>query len=222
MNGVLGEILPLAVAVAISPLPIIAAILMLLSPRARANGLGFLAGWTVGIALATTILVLLSSLISAPAGRPPAIVGIIKIVLGLLLLVFGIVQWRRRPRPGVRATSPKCMSAVDSMTAGKAAVLGFAFAAVNPKNFMMAVTAGVTIGTAGLTAGLEVTAVGVFVLVAIVTIAGPVIAYLIAADRVRAPLGALRGWLVANNAVIMSVLLLVIGVVNVGKGISSF
>ena len=35
MNLVIGEILPLAVGIAISPIPIIAAILMLLSPRAK-------------------------------------------------------------------------------------------------------------------------------------------------------------------------------------------
>ena len=43
MNEVMGQILPLALGVAISPIPIIAAILMLLSPRARATSVGYLA-----------------------------------------------------------------------------------------------------------------------------------------------------------------------------------
>ena len=48
------------------------------------------------------------------------------------------------------------------------------------------------------------------------------IAYLVASKRMAAPLEALRGWLVQNNATVMAVLLLVIGVVLVGKGIGSF
>lgn len=49
MNGVIGEILPLALGVAISPIPVIAAILMLLSPKAKGASAGLLLGWVVGI-----------------------------------------------------------------------------------------------------------------------------------------------------------------------------
>src|SRR4029453_18692301 len=49
MGSVIGEILPLAVGIAISPIPIIAAILMLLSPKAKATSVGFLLGWLAGI-----------------------------------------------------------------------------------------------------------------------------------------------------------------------------
>ena len=48
MSFVIGEILPLALGIAISPIPIIAAILMLLSPRARTTSVGFLLGWEIG------------------------------------------------------------------------------------------------------------------------------------------------------------------------------
>ena len=49
----------------------------------------------------------------------------------------------------------------------------------------------------------------------------PVIAYLVASDRMAAPLERLRTWLVHNNATIMGVLLLVIGVVLIGKGLGN-
>ena len=45
MGTVIGDLLPLALGVAISPVPIIAVILMLLSPRAGAASLGFAVGW---------------------------------------------------------------------------------------------------------------------------------------------------------------------------------
>ena len=62
----------------------------------------------------------------------------------------------------------------------------------------------------------------IFTLIAAVSVAVPVIGYLLAAKAMAGPLESLRGWLVHNNAVVMSVLLLVIGVTVVGKGIASF
>jgi hypothetical protein len=49
-----------------------------------------------------------------------------------------------------------------------------------------------------------------------------VISYLSTASRMAAPLASLRTWLVHNNAAVMAVLLLVIGVVVIGKGIGSY
>jgi hypothetical protein len=82
--------------------------------------------------------------------------------------------------------------------------------------------AGVIVGTAGLAVGEAAVVILVFVLIAASTVAIPVIAYLVASKRMAGPLEALRGWLVHNNATVMAVLLLVIGVVVIGKGIGSF
>ena len=49
MGPVIGDFLPAAIGVAISPIPIIAVILMLLTPRARTNGPAFLVGWIVAL-----------------------------------------------------------------------------------------------------------------------------------------------------------------------------
>ena len=56
MGQAIGEILPLAVGVALSPIPIIAIILMLGTPRARSNGPAFALGWLVGLTLAMIML----------------------------------------------------------------------------------------------------------------------------------------------------------------------
>lgn len=223
MGQVIGEILPLALGVAISPIPIIAAILMLLSPRAKRLSLGFLIGWLLGIVVAAVVFTIVGSLITVADGNTSQpIAGVVKLVLGALLLLLAFNQWRKRPKPGETAALPKWMAAIDSMRPGQALGLAFALAAINPKNLMMAAAAGVDIGTAGLSIGGEILAVVVFVVVAACSVAIPVIAYLIAADRMRAPLERLREWLVANNTTVMAILLLVIGVVTIGKGIGSF
>ena len=222
MGAVIGEILPLAVGIAISPIPIIAVILMLLSPRPKGASVGFMIGWVAGIIVAVVVFTLLSSVIPQNAGRPSKTSGIIKIIFGALLLFLALRQWRGRPAKGEQAVMPKWMSAIDSMTAGKAMGLGFLLSAVNPKNLILAVSAGLIIGAAGLALGQAAVAIAIFVVLAACTVIIPVIGYLIASARLAGPLDRLRGWLVENNATIMAVLLLVIGVVLIGKGIAHF
>jgi len=223
MASVIGDILPLALGVAISPIPIIAAILMLLSPKAKGTSVGFLLGWVLGIVVAVVVFTLLGSIIpeQGPDEAKP-IAGVVKILLGAGLLLLALRQWRSRPAPGETAALPKWMAAIDTMTAPRGLVLGFLLSAVNPKNLLMAAGAGVIIGTSALTGGEITLAIVVFVVIAACSVAVPVISYLVASKRMAAPLEALRGWLVQNNATVMAVLLLVIGIVLVGKGIGSF
>ena len=223
MGAVIGDILPLALGVAISPIPIIAAILMLLSPKARVTGTGFLLGWVLGIVVAVTVFTLLSSVLpgeSTDESQP--IKGVIQLLLGVLLLLLGLRQWRGRPKAGDEPAMPKWMQAIDTITFPKALGLGFLLSAVNPKNLLLAASAGVTIGSAGLDTGSIVVVIAAFTLLAASTILVPVVGYLIAAEKLKAPLAALRGWLAKENAVIMAVLLLVIGVNLIGKGIGAF
>lgn len=223
MGPVIGEILPLAVGVAISPVPIIAAILMLLSPKARVTSVGFLLGWILGIVAAVTVFTLISAVLpeqDPDASRP--IRGIIQVILGVLLLVLAIGQWRKRPKAGQAAALPPWMKAIDTMSFGTALGLGLLLSAVNPKNLLLSAGAGVDVGAAALDAGSSIVVIAMFTLIGASTVLVPVVGYLFAAARLRAPLDALRGWLAAENAVIMAVLLLVIGVSMIGKGIGSF
>lgn len=223
MLDTLGAVLPLAVGVAVSPVPIIAAILMLLSPRARVTSVGFLLGWVIGIVAAVTIFTLLSAVL--PQEDPDAskpIQGVIQLVLGLLLLLVALRQWRSRPAPGADPVLPKWMQAIDTVTFPVAAGLGLLLSAANPKNLLLAAGAGVDIGSAGLDVSSTLLIIAIFAVIAASTVLVPVVGYLVAAERLRGPLDALRRWLARENAVIMAVLMLVLGASLIGKGIGSF
>lgn len=223
MIQVIGGILPQALGIAISPIPIIAAILMLLSPRARVTAVGFLLGWVVGILVAVIVFILLASVI--PATDPDAakpVQGVIQLVLGVLLLLLAVRQWRHRPKPGAKPVLPKWMQAIDGFSFIAAFGLAFLLSAINPKNLLMAVSAGVEIGSAQLGVGAVIVAIVIFTVIAACTVLVPVLGYLVAADRLRGPLDSLRGWLAQENAVIMAVLFLVLGVNLIGKGIGHF
>ena len=221
MGAVIGDLLPLGVSVAISPIPIVAVILMLLSGQAARTSTGFLAGWVAGIvAVTVVVLLLVGQAGNTSAAQPSTASSVLKLVFGVLALALAERQWRERPKPGEAAELPKWMSTIDSFTFAKALGLGFALAAVNPKNLLMCLAAGTAIGAAHLSGGGDVVAVAVFTVIAASTVAIPVIGYLTARSKMAGPLERLRDWLTQNNATVMVVLLAVIGVVLLGKGIS--
>jgi Sap, sulfolipid-1-addressing protein len=93
MGEAIGQLLPFAVGVAVSPMPIVAVVLMLVTRRARTNGPAFLVGWIAGIAILGAILLAIAGPASASDdGRPAAWVDWLKLVLGLLLLLVAARQ----------------------------------------------------------------------------------------------------------------------------------
>ncbi len=223
MGAVIGELLPLAVGIAISPIPIIAVILMLLSRKATATSTGFLLGWVGGIVVVTLVVLALVGLAGdTGGGQPSTLSSVIKLVLGVLLILLAVREWRGRPKEGETGTMPKWMDAIESFTFGRALALGFGLSGVNPKNLLLCLAAGTTIGAAHLPAGQVVVAMVIFTLVAASTVAVPVLGHLAARNRMAAPLDRLRAWLTQHNAAVMAVLLLVIGAALIGKGIAGF
>lgn len=221
MGGVIGDLLPTALGVAISPVPIIAVILMLLAPRAKAASVGFLLGWVVGIAVVITVVAVLVDPVEKSDGSGPSMsTSVVLTVLGAVACLLAVRSWRSRPREGQTPELPKWMSAIESMTPVKAAGLGALLSGVNPKNLTLCLAGGLTIGAGGLDSQETVGAIMVFVVIASSSVALPVLAYLAAQNRVRQPLDELRIWLTQNNATVMAVLLLVIGVTILGKGLA--
>lgn len=219
----IGQSLPIAIGVMVSPLPIVAVVLMLLSNNARANAFAFVLTWLVAIALLTGIVAFLAGAATGTDEAPPVWVSVVKIVLGALLLLLSVRSWRSRPGDGPEPPAPKWMAALDGFTPVKSAGLSVLLADVNPKNLLLVVSGGTAIaaGAAGSTSA-KVTATIVFAVVASLGVAAPVVIYLALGDRAGPVLENLRTWLVHNNAAIMAVLLLVLGAKMVGDGISAF
>jgi len=222
MGAAIGQSLPVAVGVLISPLPIVAVVLMLVSGRAKANAFAFLLGWFLAVGAVTVVVALLAGAGTDTEQGTPLWAAITKIVLGLALLLLAVKQWRGRPRVGVEPPAPKWMAAIDGFTPVKAAGLAALLGAVNPKNLLLVVSGGAAIATAAAgDTNAQVVASIVFALVASVGVATPVFIYLFMGDRAAAMLDELKGWMIHNNAVIMAVLLLVLGAKMLGDGIAA-
>jgi threonine/homoserine/homoserine lactone efflux protein len=221
MGEAIGQVLPMAVGVALSPLPIVAVVLMLVTPRARANGPAFILGWLTGLAVVGVIVLAIAGPTDANSGGQPATwVDWLKVVLGALLLLVAIKQWRSRPHEGDEAASPKWMGAIDSFKPGKALVAGAALAGVNPKNLLLAIGAAATIAQTGISGGEQAAAYAVFAVIGTLGVGAPVALFFALGERSREKLERLKNWMSHNNAAIMSVLCLVIGAKLIGDAIS--
>lgn len=223
MGDAIGQILPIAIGIALSPLPIVAVVLMLATPRARTNGPAFVAAWIVGLAVVgIVVLALVGDDATSDSGAPARWVSGLKLVLGLLLLAFAVREWLERPRGNTAAELPMWMRALDTFTPPKAAGAGLLLSAANPKNLVLAVAGAAAIAQADLPVGQEAGALAIFVAIGTLGVAAPLVLYLALGDRSRAILDGLKDWMARDNATIMAVLALIIGVKLIGDAISGF
>jgi threonine/homoserine/homoserine lactone efflux protein len=218
----ISEILTFAVGVAISPVPIVAVILMLFSPRARVNGPVFLLGWVVSLAVVSVVVYTVShdGDVAATSSTASDSVSWGKIALGVLLLSLARRNWRKRPAKGEEPEMPRWLSTVETVSPPKAFGFAVVLAAVNPKNLVL--TAGAAAGLAqvpGLSTSDAVVAIVVFVAIASLGILVPVLYALLGGDRAKATLDAVKEWLTEHNAAVLTVLFLVFGVDLIAKGL---
>jgi threonine/homoserine/homoserine lactone efflux protein len=221
MGQAIGQVLAFGIGVALSPVPIIAVVLMLATPKGRANGPAFLAGWIFGLAVVGTIVLLVSSGAEASEnGGPAEGLSIVKLALGVALLVVAARQWRGRPQGDADPELPKWMQTIDTFTPPRAAGIAVALSAINPKNLLLTVGAGAAIAQTGASTGDQTVALVVFVLLGTLGPGIPVGIYFLMRERASAILESLRGWMARENATIMAVLCLIIGAKLIGDAIS--
>jgi threonine/homoserine/homoserine lactone efflux protein len=217
----IGQVLSLGVGVALSPVPIIAVVLMLGTPRARTNGPAFLVGWILGLGLIGTIALLAASGGDASDdGEPATWVGWVKLALGVLLLLVAMRQWRGRPREGSEVEMPKWMHRIDEFGPAKAFGMAALLSGINPKNLLLTLAAASAIAQTGLDGGEQAIALAVFVIVGTLGPGAPVAIYFAMGARAKHVLDGLKAWMGAHNAAIMAVLCLVIGAKLIGDAVT--
>lgn len=219
MTDSIGQILVLAVGVALSPFPIVGIVLVLTSDRARSNGPAYLLGWFAGILAVGAIVLAVSN--GADAHGSPTGSAWLKIVLGVLLLSVAARKWRGRPQAGEEEALPGWMRKVEDVDVPRSIALGFALAAINPKTLVLIAGAAATIAESGKATGDQLAALAVFALLGSIGVLVPLAMYFLMGDRARAGLDAIRHWMAANNTVIVVVICLLIAAKLIGDGITA-
>ena len=212
----LTELIPLALVVALSPLSIIPAVLVLHTARPRPTGLAFLAGWLIGLAALTAVFLEVSNLLGGLGNKPPGWASWLRVVVGAALIMFGIYRWLTRKQS---AHTPAWMQRLGKLTPVGAGLAAVALTVANPKVLFMCAAAGLAIGTEGLGRTHVLIPVVWFVAVAGSTVAIPILAYAVSGDRLDEPLSRLKEWMELQHATLVAVILIVIGLLVLYKGI---
>ena len=215
----LGGLLPIAVAVAVSTVPITVTILILLSPNRNRAALPFLVGWVIGVAAVIILSSLGASALPAPPRRgPDTATAVLLMLVGVALIVLGIVNLRRSSR-SERTGLPRWLSAVGSF----GALVSFAVAVLldfRPKGLLLGIAAGLTLHAASVKAGEAAVLIGIYTVIATSTVVIPIAASFIAPRRMEPKLIAARDWMAQNGRILTSLMMLMIGVVILGAGLT--
>jgi Sap, sulfolipid-1-addressing protein len=217
----IGEILPLAVALAAGPLPIIAILLILVSENARAKGVGFVFGRIAGLALIVAAGLLIFSLIDDPAlghrDHPRPAMSVARIVIGVLAIALAGRMWRRRNEP----SRPSLLTRrVEGLTAKGSVGLGLLVSVIDPASLSLGFLVGVDIAAARLPVPTAVIVAAAFIALSTATITVPLVGYLAGGQAARNRLVGVKGWLQSNEKAVMIVLFLIIGAMLIGRGIT--
>jgi Sap, sulfolipid-1-addressing protein len=211
----LGELIPLALVVALSPVSIIPAVLLVLhTDHPKPTGLSFMAGWLAGLAAVTAVFVQVPHLIDG-LGESPSWAPLARIGIGVLLIALAIGRWVSRngtTRP------PALLNRLSKITPAGAAVIAFGLVIANPKVLVMNAAAGLIIGTTAVGVGVWI-AVALYTALAGSTVIAPILAYVVVGERVDSQLERLRDWMQREHAALTAATLLILGVLLTYTGI---
>ena len=212
----LGALIPLGLVIALSPITVIPAVLVLQAPRPRPSGLAFLAGWVLGLAALTALSVAASGMLGGLHKSPPTWASWLRVILGAALILFGVYRWLTRHR---HTESPAWMRSFASITPARAGVTGTVLVVIRPDVLLICVPAGLAIGGSGLDVADDWIAAAFFVAIAASTVAIPILAYAAAGHRLDNAMARLKDWMDKNNAALMAAILVVIGLMVLYNGV---
>lgn len=222
MDQAIGEVVAFGVGVALSPLAVVAVVVMLVSPAGRLSAWVFSAAWVLALVIATTGVVLVADGADSGAdqGAAPWVITA-KIVLAVLFVAVAIREWRSGSGDPDDHGSPAWLARLETAGSLGAASLGVAFAVVKPKNLLLTLGAGLAIAQTDSSPRAQVAAVAVFVILASAGVIAPLAVALCMPSRGHAVLLRLRDWLVRENATVIAVICLIIAAKLFGDAIAS-
>jgi len=223
MLAAIGQVLPLAIAGALSSVPIAGVLTLLLGARRLGPAILFALGYVATVFVATLVATTLFSTVLVPdlhLGKDPTL-GVFELVLGGGAVLAGAVLCSRPAR-----TEPSRMSTVLSAALGTVRP-GIAFAvgavlAVRPKALLLAAGVGIVLAPADVPPGPAVALLAVSAVLTAGTVIGPIVFAVVGGDSARGRLEEIRAWSGRNSRAVTLVVLFLVGAVLVGDGLGRF
>jgi len=215
MSGTIAALIPAAIGIALSPVPLVELILVIFSRRRVPNTVAFVLTVIVLSAAAVAMGAAGENATESSSSQTSTGMAIALVALGLVLLLVGVKNWRNR----ADTSEPKVFATISGMGPAAAAFLALGATFVNPKNLVLLIAAGQTIGAT--TSGSKLLIGGVFVLFATLPYTGAAAYALLGGASANRNLDRARAWLVAHNRLIMGIVCGLLGALLVAKGVGA-
>jgi len=218
MGQALLGLLPLALAAALSTIPVTAAIFILLSDGRRRSGLAFLTGTLLGTLVVVALATLASQALPGRTRQHDALIGTLEIVIGAAMVLLGVVTLTRRTVSDAVSGS-RWLDGIGSL--GVLSVLGIALAlCIRPKAALLALAAGLAINRANLSVEEELVLVVLYTVIGTSTVVFPIVATILFPRQTEPRLVAAKQWLLANSTAIGAAIMIPVGAYVIALGVS--
>ena len=217
MSALLLQIIPVAIAITVNPVPIIAALIMPATRWPTRNGVTYVAVLVGVMALfGAVVLLLLHDAAFTPGGRAALAIRIAWLAVGLGFLAACAVMVVRKPAPGGSHREPRWMRMIGAMGPTGAAAVGVLLV-----NYEMQTPALMDILGADVSRGEAFAALTLFIAVACSIPFALVVASIVARDRVAPLMERAKAWLTLHERPILIALFAVIGTIYTVKGLAT-
>lgn len=218
LSGIPTEVVPLAVATAVSPLPLFVLLVVLLTPRGLPNGLAFAVGWSGALLVVPSgTIALLGMGATLDVHRETG--AALEALLGLSLLYLAIRQWNRRPRDGAEAVVPRWLILADRCTPWRALGIGYVLVVANPKTLALALAVGAAVAEESAASSERIGGLLVFTTLGSAGVAVPVALRVALGPHAAGTLRLWRGWLAAHGTPGACAVLALIGALLVYRAV---
>jgi threonine/homoserine/homoserine lactone efflux protein len=215
------SLIPIAIAAALQPPQVIALVILLLTRRGIVNALAFIAGMTAfRLLLGGAFWLLISPVeetIEGAGGEFDLFVGSVLVVLAFLMLAHALR--RGLSAEGEDRAAASWMEKLEAVSPPSAALLGVAFLALDPKDWIIDLSAVNLIADADLSGASSIVAYLAYIVMAQSLLWIPLILMLVVPSRARHGLVALNTWMKRHERSIEIIVALVFGVLFLYLGL---
>jgi hypothetical protein len=204
------DLLLIGLAITLEPFPLIAFILILSTERGIAKAAAFLLGWIA------SLVAVIAGVTLATGGQPPAAqtapstaADVAKIVIGLILVGYGVWKWRHRGRP---RKPPSWMGKLDRMSNWAAALLS-----VFLQPWMLVAAGAATVVQANMSGWQTYLALAGFCVVASASFLAMELLSVLAPEAAADRLDRIRAWLDSHQEAMIILVSVLIGCWLAGK-----
>jgi len=209
------DLVIIALAISLEPVPLTAFILILASKNGTRKGAAFVSGWVLSLAIVVAVTLLATGNSPPKSNTAPSLAALaVKITIGVALVVIAVRQYRRLGKPKKPKKAPKWQMGIDNMSPLYAAGLA---TLVQPWGLIAAGVA--TIVEAKLASWKDYVAIIVFCLLATGTYLAIEIYALVRPKESLAFLARLRAWIDAHTDQIIILVSVTVGLWLIGKSI---